>query len=118
MEQGIKARMAEKHPFKCELTRMSECPPLPRRSVNRKLAAEIIELAAKWDIAMQEHSSAWPTVAGLVPASVPVVCGMGPLAHDMFSPHEAVDRSSLVQKTLLLASFLARRGRKKQRLSV
>jgi D-alanine-D-alanine ligase len=49
-----------------------------------------------------------PSVAGLVPAGTAVVCGLGPVARDLYQPHEAVSRLSMLQRTLLLAEFLAK----------
>jgi hypothetical protein len=34
------------------------------------------------------------------------VCGLGPVARDLGTPQEAVQRISLVQRTLLLADYL------------
>ena len=41
-------------------------------------------------------------------ASVAAVCGLGPIAKDLYTPREAVERISLLQRTLLLAEFLAK----------
>jgi D-alanine-D-alanine ligase len=43
----------------------------------------------------------------LVPLEVPVICGIGPVARDLYTPREAVNRISLIQRTLLIAEFLA-----------
>lgn len=56
---------------------------------------------------MARGSSAWPSVAGLVPSRTPCVCGLGPVAFDVQTPHERVQRISLVQRTLVLADYLA-----------
>ena len=47
-----------------------------------------------------------PSAAGLVPPQVPVICGIGPIARDLFTTQEAVNRISLIQRTLLIADFL------------
>jgi len=39
-----------------------------------------------------------------------VLCGLGPVARDTYTPDESVDRISLMQRTLLLAEFLARQN--------
>jgi D-alanine-D-alanine ligase len=44
----------------------------------------------------------------------PCLCGMGPVARDLGTPNEAVQRISLVQRTLLLAEFLANQLEEKQ----
>jgi D-alanine-D-alanine ligase len=41
-----------------------------------------------------------------VPERVPVVCGLGPVAADLYTSDEAVSRISLVQRTLLLMQCL------------
>ena len=56
---------------------------------------------------MRKEGSAWPSVGGLVPARTACLCGMGPVARDLRTPNEAVWRLSLMQRTLLLAEFLA-----------
>ena len=45
-------------------------------------------------------------MAGLATGATPVVCGVGPAAIETFTAQEAVQRISLVQRTLLLAQFL------------
>ena len=96
-----------KRGFEWDLSLVSDRPPLQRRKANRALAAEISKLAEKWDIALAEQSSALPSAAGLIPAKVPVVCGLGPVVRDPHTTQEAVNRLSLVQRTLLLAQYLA-----------
>ncbi len=110
VEDGISERLKGRHPFNCEFTRFSERPPLRRRRNNSKLLQEFREVGEHWDIKVNEQSSAWPSVAGLVPATVPVVCGFGPYSKDLYTPQEAVNRLSIVQRSLLLAGYLAEKG--------
>ena len=70
----------------------------------RRLSSEV---AARWEIPFGQESALWPSAAGLVPASTAVVCGIGPVAKDLYTPNEAVERISLLQRTLLIAEFLA-----------
>lgn len=86
----------------------AERPPLPKRSINKKLAEEIINIARDYEIGLSCQSSAWPSVAGLVPATIPVVCGMGPLSKELYTPNEAINRLSLIQRCLILADYLSR----------
>ncbi|MHC4900015.1 MAG: hypothetical protein ACYTGW_23230, partial [Planctomycetota bacterium] len=58
--------------------------------------------------AMTDRRANKELVAGLVPQDTAVVCGMGPAAVNPFTAQEAVQRISLVQRTLLLAAFLER----------
>ena len=110
VEQEMLQKLKGRHGFKCELTRVAERPPLRRWRHSQKLAAELIATAKKWDIELKEQTSAWPSVAGLVPTSVPVVCGLGPYARELYTPQEAINRLSLIQCSLLLASFLAEKS--------
>ncbi|MFH1739696.1 MAG: ATP-grasp domain-containing protein [bacterium] len=93
--------------FTWELDLVSDRPPLIRRRINLKLANELTKIAEHWDIPLVQQSSALPSVAGLVPASIPVLCGVGPVAHDLYTPKESISRISLLQRTLLLAQYLA-----------
>ena len=97
--------------FSHQLEVLSDRPPLKSRAANKRLSAELSEIAANWEIPFGQESALWPSAAGLVPASTAVVCGMGPVARDLYTPHEAVERISLLQRTLLLAEFLAKQAR-------
>jgi D-alanine-D-alanine ligase len=94
--------------FRHQLEVISDRPALKNRSQNKKLAAELSEVAAKWEIPFGQETALWPSAAGLVPASTAVVCGVGPVAKDLYTPNEAVERISLLQRTLLIAEFLAK----------
>ena len=83
------------------------------RAANRRLAESLAEMAAQWDIPFGRESSLWPSVCGLVPSSVAAVCGLGPVAKDLYTPRETVERISLLQRTLLLAEFLAKAVKEK-----
>ncbi len=85
-------------------------PPFVEREAGRDLADELARLAADLDIALDVGSSAGPSVAGLVPADKACVCALGPVARHLRTPQEAVKRITLVQRSLLLAEFLARRS--------
>lgn len=88
------------------LNRLTDRPPLHDLPANQPLAAALEAAAAKWDIALVRESSAWPSVAGLVPEGTAAVCGVGPAAKDVGTPDEAVQRLSLVERTLLLTEYL------------
>jgi D-alanine-D-alanine ligase len=93
--------------FNHQLELISDRPPLESRAQNKRLAAELAEIAANWEIPFGQESALWPSAAGLVPDSTAVVCGLGPVARDLYKPNEAVERISLLQRTLLIAEFLA-----------
>lgn len=91
-----------------QLELYSDRPPMPERRGTIRLAKELENVAAEWGIPIKRESSVWPSVAGLVPAKTACLCGIGPVARDLRTPNEAVQRISLVQRTLLLAQFLAK----------
>ncbi len=76
------------------------------RRGNARLLKSLQNVATAWEIPLAKESSVWPSVAGLAPTSTSVLCGMGPVARDLYTPNEAVNRTSLVQRTLLLAQLL------------
>lgn len=81
-------------------------PAMPERRPGVRLAKRLEAIATSWDISLKRSSSAWPSVAGLVPAGTPCVCGLGPVRRDSGTPQEAVQRITVIQRTLLLADFL------------
>jgi D-alanine-D-alanine ligase len=103
LEQKVADRL--KH-SKAELALLSDRPSMPTRKINGTLLKRLKEQAEKWDIPINTDTSLWPSVAGLVPPQVPVVCGLGPMAQGLYTGKEAVSRISLVQRTLLLAGYL------------
>ena len=92
--------------IKWHLALKSERPPMPESRVNHELARQYMDVAGKWEIPVKVEDSLLPSAAGLVPASIPVICGIGPVAKELFTSREAVSRISLVQRTLLLTEFL------------
>lgn len=94
-----------------ELALLSDRPSMPSRRINNDLLRQVREVAEKWEIPVNKETSLWPSVAGLVPTHVPVVCGIGPYARALYTGQEAVSRISLVQRTLLLSEFLLTQGK-------
>lgn len=92
-----------------KLVTQTDRPPFAERPQNRQLADELAAVGARWEMPLERDSSAWSSVAGLVPADTGCVCSVGPVAENLRTPQEAVRRISLVQRTLLLAEFLASR---------
>jgi D-alanine-D-alanine ligase len=97
--------------FNHQLEVISDRPALENRAQNKRLAAELAEIAANWEIPFGQESALWPSAAGLVPDSTAVVCGVGPIARDLYTPNEAIERISLLQRTLLIAEFLAKEAK-------
>lgn len=78
---------------------------------NVEMFNKLNAIADRWEIRLDRESSVWPSVGGLVDPKTPVLCGMGPVAKDIYTPDESVDRISLIQRTILLAEFLNQHGR-------
>jgi D-alanine-D-alanine ligase len=107
VEEKMREYLGKRGPH-WELQLLAERPPMPSRRGGARLAKAFQSVADELDIAIGSTSSAWPSVAGLVPAKVDCLCGIGPVARELRSPDESVQRISLVQRTLLLAEFLAK----------
>lgn len=95
---------------RCKLQLVSARPPMKERRANLRLAKQLQEIAREWEIPLKSESSVWPSVAGLAPSSTRVVCALGPVARNIYTPDESVDRVSLLQRSVLLAQFLASQG--------
>ena len=93
---------------KWKLTPLSDRPPMKERAAGLRLAKALEEVCRGLELPVGHHSSAWPSVAGLVPARTGCVCGLGPVCRDRGTSTEAVQRVSLVQRALLLAAFLGK----------
>ncbi len=91
-----------------QLHLLSDRPPMPERKGNQQLLEKIEDAASTWEIPLGVETSASPSVAGLVPDTTAVICGLAPITNELYTPHEAVQRTSLLQHTLLLAQFLSR----------
>ena len=104
-EAAMRATLGRGGP-KWRLTRLDDRPPMAARPTNAPLLEALEAAAARWEIPLERESSAWPSVAGLVPPETAVVCGMAPVTRDRGTPDEAVQRISLVQRTLLLSEYL------------
>ncbi len=105
VEQQIRGFLNGKG-VKTSVRMLSKRPPMKERKATTRLAKTFEELASKWEIRFKRETSVWPSVGGLVPATAGVVCGMGPVARNIYTPDESVDRISLIQRTILLAEFL------------
>jgi D-alanine-D-alanine ligase len=95
--------------FSISFDLISDRPPMKERRSNTRLIESLKNVAKEWEIPWSKDSSLWPSVGGLVPTKASVICGIGPAAKDLYTPKEAVNRTSLIQRTLLLALFLAQK---------
>lgn len=111
--EEIEARirtLPPKRGLRWELRVVSDRPPMTERKASQKLLRELQDVAEEWKIPLERGSSTLASVAGLVPEEIPRLCGLGPVGRDIGTPNEAVQRLSLMQRTLLLALWLAGEG--------
>jgi D-alanine-D-alanine ligase len=94
------------------LEKVSQRPPMKEKRKSQPLVKKLLAVAGEWELPLDKKSSLWPSCAGLVPDNVGVVCGIGPVAQDLYTPQESINRISLVQRTLLLAQFLLAESKK------
>jgi len=109
VEQQIQEILQDKR-VKSKLEMVSERSPMRDRRANSRLVNQLKSIAEKWELPLGAESSVWPSAAGLVTGTTAVVCGVGPVARDLYTPNESVDRISLMQRTTLLSQFLAEQG--------
>ena len=94
---------------KWELELLTDRPSFVKRAATNSLVEELMQVAERWQLPLKADSSVWPSVAGLLSTEQPALCGLGPVSRDLRTPQEALLRISLVQRTLLLAGWLASR---------
>ncbi|MDP3386304.1 MAG: M20/M25/M40 family metallo-hydrolase [Eubacteriales bacterium] len=85
--------------------KLEERPPLIKRK-NNPLLNKLETLSEELKIPFGTESSLLATAAGVIPEDLPVVCGFGPASRGLYTPNEAINRSELIEKTLLLALLL------------
>jgi D-alanine-D-alanine ligase len=105
LEERIRALLGKGGP-KWQLNIVSDRPPMPERKRNKKLLKEVEAAAEEWEVPLGNETSVSPSVAGLVPDGTAVLCGLGPVVREPYTPHEAIQRISLFQRTLLLTGVL------------
>ena len=101
-----------KEGYSWTLEKVSERPPMKEKRKSQPVIKKLLAVAGEWELPLDKKSSLWPSCAGLVPDNVGVVCGIGPVAQDLYTPQESIKRISLVQRTLLLAQFLLAESKK------
>lgn len=106
VEDQIREVLGKQDGCRWELDLLTERPPLASSRENKALVQRLRDIAAEWELDIGEESSLWPSAAGLAPTTAAVVCGVGPMGRHLYTPNEAVQRMSLLQRTLLLAQVL------------
>lgn len=87
--------------------KISERPSFSRKDRGGPMVNTLKTLCEDWKLPFGLDSSLLPSPAGEVPKETPAICGFGPASRGLFTPGEAVHRGELLQRTLLLALFLA-----------
>jgi glutamate carboxypeptidase len=83
-------------------------PPMPAGKANRSLYTRVEKIAGRLGIALsQECRPGVSDANAIAQAGLPVLDGMGPIGGRDHSPDEYMLKSSLPQRTLLLACILA-----------
>ena len=90
-----------------ELTMDWDRPPMPETPENAALLEKLNEVADHHGMSFQRTTSSVASLAGLVGASTPCLCGVGPTTQGRGTPGENIERISLIERTLVLAEFLA-----------
>lgn len=85
--------------------KLEERPPMTKR-INNPLMDKLKNLSTDWKIPFGTESSLLATAAGVIPSDIPVVCGFGPASRGLYTPNEAINRTELIEKTLLLSLLL------------
>ena len=91
-----------------ELTVDWDRPPMAETPEGAMLLEEMNSAAAPHDIRFQRETSSLASLGGLVGPETPVICGVGPVAHNRGTANENIERISLIERTLVMAEFLAR----------
>lgn len=112
IEEQMRKTLSSKK-FSVALQLVSKRPPMKEKQSNVDLFEKMDSIASDLEIRFDRESSVWPSVGGLVSGETGVICGMGPVARNIYTPDESVDRISLIQRTILLADFLYQCGSEK-----
>ena len=82
-------------------------PPMPETPGGAQLLAALNRAGESHGVQFERQTSSIASPAGLVGGGVPCVCGVGPVAFDRGTPGENIERIDLIERTVVLAEFLA-----------
>ena len=82
-------------------------PPMPETAGGAALQAALNNAGHPHGIEFKRETSSVASVAGLVGDATPCVCGVGPVAYERGTPGENIERITLIERTVVLAEFLA-----------
>ena len=82
-------------------------PPMPETPEGANLLAALNHAGESHGVQFTRETSSIASPAGLVGDGTPCICGVGPVAYDRGTPGENIERISLIERTVVLAEFLA-----------
>ena len=91
-----------------ELTMDWDLPPMAETAGSGELLEALNGAGGAHGVEFRRETSSVASLAGLVAGTTPCVCGVGPAAHDRGTPGESIERIGLIERTVVLAEFLAR----------
>ena len=94
--------------LKSDVDIIASRPALVENRASQAMFRKFQSLGDEWDIPLSQGSSLSPSTAGLVPAHIPVLCGLAPMAENLHTSRESVMRISIVQRILLLTQFMVK----------
>ena len=106
LEREIRAILGRRG-CRWELTMDWDRPPMRELPENAALLDKWNEVADYHGLSFERTTSSIASLGGLVGASTPCLCGIGPAAQGRGTPSESIERISLIERTLLLTEFLA-----------
>ncbi|WP_420638903.1 ATP-grasp domain-containing protein [Candidatus Poriferisocius sp.] len=106
LEREIRAILGRRG-CRWDLTVDWDRPPMPETDQNAALLERWNDVADQHGISFQRTTSSVASLGGLVAATTPSLCGIGPAAHGRSTPDEHIERISLIERTLVLTEFLA-----------
>ncbi|KAB2952708.1 ATP-grasp domain-containing protein [Heliorestis acidaminivorans] len=108
-EQLKKLFNADSKGLQVYLEKLEERPSLSKTAQSNSLIEQLQQISEEWKLPFGLEGGLLPSAAGVVPENIPVLCGLAPASRDLYTPHEAIPRGELLQRTLLLSLFLLRK---------
>lgn len=105
-ENSIRELFVDAKGIRVYIEKLEDRPPLIKSRHTTQSINKLKEISELWKLPFGVEASLLPSAAGVISNSIPVICGFSPASQEMFTPHEAVHRGELLQRTLLLSLFL------------
>ncbi|NJP38395.1 M20/M25/M40 family metallo-hydrolase [Alkalicoccus luteus] len=91
--------------MKTYIEQITARPPL-RQKKSHPILERLEHWAKAYQLPFGTESSLLATASGAVPDGTPCICGFAPASRRLYTPDEAMHRSELVQRAVLLALYL------------